>query len=648
LSCRASCLKWPSEGVSLPLVLFLGAFLITLGFYTLQRFQFLLWNWSFYHSQPLGDLVWAFVLALRFDLAAVSLLSALPFLIFVLVQLVSRGPLSIGRQRLLLIVFVLFHFPTMVLNLGDAEFINFLGRRYTFDALFFFREIPGKFWDITFYYWKLNLINISILGLFMWAVVGWLPRRAAGFQPRRQLKKKLTVSALVFVVLAVSARGGLQSKPLNFAHARDFLNPMMNNLVLNSSFTFLQTIKRDSLPRDHFFTSEEMLQHLLSGLQSPSLLEGRRPSQRPNIVLIILESFGLEYVGYANRGQGYTPFLDELASKGIFFSNAFANARRSIEGVGAIMGGIPALMNEPFISSQYLTNHFLGAGTWLEKAGYHTSFFHGAQNGSMYFDQFMRSAGVQNYFGKNEYPNPQDSDGAWGIWDEPFLQWSATQMKSFPQPFFATIFTLSSHNPFKIPEKYQSRFPKGTMDVHESIGYTDHSLRQFFKSIEREPWYSNTIFILTADHTYKHETAVYQNEMGNYRVPLLIYSPGVKLPDPDATQVVQHIDILPTLLDLAGLPENEKNYLGTSVFVPGNRFAVNYSDGRYLFITRDFFLSYSRGGEAQMFAMSDPGQTKPLLAPEAVKSELEKRLKASIQYFSQGMWDNKLYYPSGR
>lgn len=631
----------------MPLLLFFSAFCLTWLFYSLERLQFVFWNWSFFKNQVWTDILWAFVKALRFDLSAVSLLAALPFLVFVFTALIRREQLSLRSQRWLLGLFVLFQIPTMVLNLGDAEFINFLGRRYTFDALFFFREIPGKFWQLTFYYWHLNLINLSILSAYGFLCVNWLPRQA-WLQRSLSRKKSGALGAVLFVGLFVGARGGLQSKPINFAHAQSFLSPMMNNVVLNSSFTFLQTIKRQSLPRDHYFSNEEMLAVLKQGLTGPSLLQAENRPLKPNIVLIILESFSLEFVGHANGGKGYTPFLDELAGKGLFFHNAFANARRSIEGVGAIMGGIPALMNEPFISSQYLTNYFLGVGTWLQKSGYHTSFFHGAQNGSMYFDQFMKSAGVKNYFGQNEFPHPEDNDGTWGIWDEPFLQWMNTRLGTFPQPFFSTVFTLSSHNPFRIPPQYAGRFPKGTSEIHETIGYTDHALRQFFAQAAQQPWFDNTIFIITADHTYKGDRPEYQNELGRYRVPLLIYAPKVKLPRPDEDQVVQHIDILPTILDLVGIPEKEKNYLGTSVFVPGRRFAVNFSDGRYLYITRDYFLTHNREGDFQMFAMKDPQGSQALQEPAAERNELIQRLKACIQYFSQGMWDNKLYYPSGR
>lgn len=613
------------------------AILWTLLFYSAERLLFFAWNWKLYQTQPVADLFLSFVYALRFDISAIFILAVPAYLISLT-----------KHKKLALVVFVLFQWPLQVINTVDAELFHFLGRRYTFDAFFLVREVPGKFFDLLLTYWPLALASSSLLLCYIFVI---LRIKTSVKEPRSRKKiwrKKLGLGLLTLVILLIGARGGLQTKPINFAHAQIFSVPAMNTLSLNSAFTVIQTMKRQTLPRDHFMDEAEALSYLNGASKQKSLLEGHRPNS-PNVVLIILESFALEYVGKANQGQGFTPFLDELADQSLFFTNAFANGRRSIEGVGAIMGGIPALMNEPFISSQYLTNYFLGVGTLLAEKKYHSSFFHGAKNGTMYFDQFMKSAGVKNYFGLNEYPRPQDHDGTWGIWDEPFLQWSLKKIDEFPQPFFTSIFTLSSHHPFRVPTQYESILPQGTQDIHQTIAYTDLAVREFFRTAAEKPWFKNTIFILTADHTYMAQKQEYDNEIGHYRVPLWIYAPGMTLPKVDTTEVVSHIDILPTILDLVGIQSKDNNYLGRSVFIPGPRSAITYIDNRYYLIQKNYFMEYSRGHSSyKMFAMNDPNQSHSLEEPVAEKEKLQKTLQAHIQYFSHGMWDNKLYYPTGK
>ena len=624
--------------------------------YSLVRFSFLLWNWKLYQKQETSDLIWAFVYGWRFDLSAVATLSLFFILWAILLDLWQRYSKKYWQNSPRLEnwvlsfsmgLFLAVHVLMLLFNFIDTELINFVGRRFTIDAISQLLEVPGKAQSYVLYAWPLALMFLATISCY-------------GFVVRRLYRKKIEINWLrqalgywslrlsLLLLLLVAARGGLQSKPISFAHAKSFASPSMNSLVLNSSFTLIQTLLRDSLPREIYFqNSSEMLKHLNGSLKGPSWVEGKRFSTKQNIVLIVLESFALEYMGLPNDGQGFTPFLDELAKKGMLFSNAFASGRRSIEGIGAIIAGVPALMSQPFISSQFQTNYFLGMGTRLEKVGYHTSFFHGAKNGSMYFDQFMKSAGVKEYYGLNEYPNKDDSDGTWGIWDEPMFQWMLTKLNHFPRPFFSSVFSLSSHHPFRVPDIYKSKLPTGKLDILQSIAYTDFALRRFFAEAQKMDWYENTLFIITADHTSQSFRPEYQNAVGKYRGPLILFHPRLSFSNVDSTQVVSHIDILPTVLDFLGLPEKEKNYLGQSVFFQGDRSAVNYIDGRYFLFTKDYFLQYLRGGDYQMYSMKDPGQKLPLQQPAAKKQELVDRLKASIQYFSQGLWDNKLYYPLG-
>jgi phosphoglycerol transferase MdoB-like AlkP superfamily enzyme len=631
--------------------------------YFLNRFQFLLWNWKIFQAQSAADLLLAFVYGVRFDLFAVAVLSLIPGIILLFILTSTRAH-SKNRNRGIWVVFfpltVLLHTPFIWINLTDAEFIHFLGRRYTFDSLFFIREMQGKWGDLIGSYWSLNTLNLALY-ILMLAVLAQLAFRFSAHQ-KYQFKRSLVIGFIFILASFVAIRGGLQNKPINFAHAQLFQQPIMNSLSMNSTFTLLQTIRRQSLDRHKFMSEQEMMATL-----KEDRIEGKRPELRPagrqkkpNIVLIILESFSFEFFGAAQTGVSYTPFLDELAQQSLFFPRTFANSRRSIEGIGALVGGIPSLMAEPFLSSQYLTNHFLGAGTLLSQAGYHSSFFHGAKNGTMYFDQFMQSAGVTQYFGLNEYPQAErDHDGTWGIWDEPFFQFFCQQTGQFRQPFFSTFFSLSSHHPFRVPPSLEDQFPKGESEIHASIGYTDFALRKYFECAKQQEWFKDTIFIITADHTYKPVHPRYQHEIGNYQIPLLIYSPYADYPKGIQDVLSQQIDILPTILDLVGHPAHEEILLSRSVFEPGSRWVLNFSEG-YYYLIGDKYWSRAHKNDlnnpaklfAQIWSNEDFLAKDPLdlQNPEtqALRALMQKKIQAMVQYFSQAMWDNKIYYPKGR
>lgn len=642
-------------GPSYRLIKIFSLVLVTLLFYFFARVEFLLWNWSLFKNKALLDILWSFIVGLRFDVAGILSVSA-PL---ILISFIPWPP-SWNKAWAVFtgIVFCFLQIPFLILNLVDVEFINFVGRRFSYDSLFIVNEVPGKFWGFVTGYWLLFLINISLVILFAWSVRKVLQRtpqnifwKSAG----SSAKLWLTHGFLCFVAIAISVvgiRGGLQSKPINFVNANVFSAPLLNNLVLNSTFTFIKSYGAKSLKQEKYFSNkEDMLQHL-NGSLSGSSLEGRRPTKPQNIVIIILESFAQEYIGPVGEQKSFTPFLDSLMEKSLVFKNAYANGRRSIEGVGAVMAGIPALMSEPFISSHFTANYFLGLGTLVSQKGYSTSFFHGGHNGTMYFDSFMQSAGVEKYFGAREYGNSADDDGVWGIWDEPFLQWMLQQMDHMPQPFMTSVFTLTSHQPYKVPPQYNGTFKEGPIEILKTISYTDYSLQKFFAEAEKKPWYKDTLFIITADHAALHYRPEFTNDVGSYHVPLIFFHPTYQFPKVDTTVVAQQIDILPTILDFLGIPQNDSNYLGSSLFIPGDKVAVNFNDSRYMLFAKDYFMRWTPGqGEPQMFSMKDPDGEKEIKStPEEEKrrKDLILKLKATIQYFNEGMWDNKLYYPALR
>lgn len=624
----------------MPLIFFGLLYFSTLLLYSVQRLVFVFYNWKLFSNQPVIDLFKALLVGLRFDLYTVSILALPAFLVSLLSFKKQQRQLSMMG-----VLFFSFQFPFLALNFSDAEFIHFLGRRMTYHSISLLTEVKGgaNLFETLFYTWKLfvgSLLIYATYCFFLWR--GWKNLRTFSVD---FFSSKLAKAAL-FVLILISARGGLQSKPLNFAHAQVFLSPPLNLALTNTGFSILQTVKRVPLERNHFFeSSEQFLPYLNGAVKNNSLIESQRLAKPQNVVLIILESFNFDYMKAAGNKGNHTPFLDELASQGLFFKNAYANSRRSIEGIASILAGIPSLMTESFINSQYVSNFFWGVGTILAERQYSSAFFHGAKNGSMYFDQFALKAGIQSYYGLNEYPNKSDYDGSWGVWDEPFLNWTAQKINSMSQPFFASVFTLTSHHPFKIPDPYKGVFPKGNLDILESIAYTDLSLKKFFEKIRSQPWFADTLFVISADHTYKNSLPEFDHVLGKFRIPIIFYHPQVSFKGVDENQLISQIDILPSILDFLGFKMKEKNYLGRSVFIPGERSVTLYDEGAFYTLSKDHVLRWVKGKEPQLFLISDVQFEKPLAGEPLIQQKVLNIQKATLQYFSEGMWDNRLYYP---
>jgi phosphoglycerol transferase MdoB-like AlkP superfamily enzyme len=197
----------------------------------------------------------------------------------------------------------------------------------------------------------------------------------------------------------------------------------------------------------------------------------------------------------------------------------------------------------------------------------------------MGFDLFSSNAGYDHYFGRDEYDNEDDYDGNWGIWDEQFLQYYSRTMSEMKQPFFTSVLTLTSHDPFRVPDQYKS-LPKGPLPVQQCISYTDMALQKFFKTASAESWYNNTLFVITADHCslMTEDNRDHQN-LGFYAVPIVFFAPGDSNLIGDTRAISQQIDILPSVLDYLGYEEPFFAF-GNSVFkeVP-NRIVVNDLNG---------------------------------------------------------------------
>ena len=242
-----------------------------------------------------------------------------------------------------------------------------------------------------------------------------------------------------------------------------------------------------------------------------------------NVVVFILESFGREYWGAMNYSrkienfESFTPFLDSLAQHSLVFSNGFTNSRKSIHGMPAVLAGIPSF-DVSYTSSQYSNQSLQSLVSIAEEMEYSTSFFHGAPNGSMGFLGFSQVLGFDKYYGKNEYDNNADYDGIWGIWDEPFFQFTQDKLSEDTSPFLATIFSVSSHAPFKIPQKYEGEFKEGYVAMHPCVQYTDYAIARFIESSKKEPWFENTIFVFTADHANLSYFEFYQKSINRFAI----------------------------------------------------------------------------------------------------------------------------------
>jgi phosphoglycerol transferase MdoB-like AlkP superfamily enzyme len=442
-------------------------------------------------------------------------------------------------------------------------------------------------------------------------------------------------------IVIVIGRGGIGLRPIGIIEAARFTKPSNTALVLNTAFTMLKSYGAETLQPVEFF-SEEEANKLFSPIKTSK--PANLLSDKPNVVIIILESFGNEWLAFNNPDlkKTYTPFLDSLASESMFFENGYANGKKSIEAVPAIISSIPSLMNNPYISSSYGNNGIKSLANILKEQGYSSGFYHAATNGSMRFDGFAAQAGYENYYGRFEYNNDDHFDKTWGILDEYFNPWAAKQMSQLKAPFFGTLFTISSHHPYFIPADRKKDVIHGPEPICASISYGDYSLRKFFEEARKQTWYKNTLFVLCADHTPSTTSAYFSQRDQLYRIPILFYEPNGKLPKGKRSEIFQQLDILPTVLDLLNL-EQKYYAFGNSIFQKGEREALTYLEGIYYYFNKPFMISFSGNNPLNIYSLADKREMskdeKDNIIPEFnLKVD---RLKAIIQRYNHDLINNQ-------
>ncbi len=598
--------------------------------YSCCRGLFLIFNYDVFQEAGLFDIVLAFVYGLRFDLSIIFS-SNLPFIVFSLLPFSFMD--SPVAKRILKTLYLLVNVPLLFMNLADTEYFKFTLKRTGYDVMGIAGDVQQQSVQLALHYWYIPLLTV---------LMGWSLYKLYDRKAETTKRIPLWVSGVILVISVACSvliiRGGLQYKPLKPDHAFVQSPNVLGNLVLNTPYNFFTTMNFPRVENSTYYSSDsqvrEQLPHAVSTLE-------RLPAGT-NVVVIILESFSREYMGTTGKKNTYTPFLDSLASAGVFFDHHFANGKRSIEAVPSIFASVPALMEEPYITGVYQGNELHGIAEQLGRHGYHTAFFHGGRNGTMGFDKFALNAGFREYYGLKEYPDQEkDFDGTWGIYDEPYLQYFCRKLSSFKAPFMAGVFTLSSHQPYSVPVQYKGVFPKGTLEIHESIGYADHALKKFFESASSAGWYQNTLFVITADHTQGLSTKEYQNVIGEYRVPMILFHPGKKI-KVDTSRVSQHLDIMPTVLDYVGIRNERPVLFGESLLDSSEGRALFYNNKTYVYYKKEYFLEFDQHS-SRLYRSSDWNKTNEITDQGMLKEQYEQELKAYIQYYNNGLNNNSWY-----
>ncbi len=620
--------------------------LLAMFLFSLCRIGFYIYNTSYFPEMTFSHFLRILWGGLRFDLTAVLYIN---LLIILLTLIPFDFRFNSVYQSILKYLFFFLNGVGLIANLADFIYYKFTLRRTTADIFNEFEEGPGAgglFFRFIIDYWYVTIFAVAVF----WLMV-ILYNRIKVEGPMMQNRIVYYVMGTLAIPLVAylfigGVRGGFKhsTRPLTLSNAGEYVrNPRETNIVLNTPFSIFRTIGKTKIQKVNYFENEEELASIFTPLH-PS--EDTVEFKADNVVVILLESFSKEFFGAFNKDKpdykGYTPFLDSLIQHSKTFKYSFSNGRKSIDGPPSALASLPTF-GVPFVLTPYANNKFNSLATLLGERGYHTSFFIGHPNGAMGYTAFTRLAGFENYYGLDEYGNAEDSDGLWGIWDHKFLPFFAKKLNEFPKPFFSTLFTVSSHHPFKVPKEFDGKFKGGEQPILKCIEYTDFSLREFFKTVSKEPWYKNTLFVFTADHC--SSDIIFEESRTNwgyYSVPVIFFKPDNSLAN-YSSDIAQQVDIMPSVL---GYLHYDKPYFafGRDVFRENVQpMAFNYNDAFNLYVG-EYLLTFNGERTISLYNFVQDKMLKRDLKneqPDVVKG-MEQKIKAIIQQYNNRLIENRL------
>ena len=647
--------KNPRPVMTTPFVTMIRNILVIYAAFLLCHPVFILYNLNALKG-TMDGLFWPMLKgSLLFDTAGIMYISALYIVLLMFPFHLKEKKWFYSFTRILLIVLAS---AGIMMNLIDTVYFPYTGCRSTLQVLSeFSHEGGGQIASIILSSLLSNWYLVLLFGVMVWLLCRFIKAPAVLHYRKTGIYYIVRTCCLTLSAVCIIAgiRGGLAHniRPITMSNAYRYVyTPAQAAAILNTPFCVVRTLGNEEMKVPSYF-SEEELQSIYSPVTAP---DSTAVFKHKNVMVFILESFGSEYIGAMNPGtegiHDCTPFIDSLIHESLTFRVSLANGRKSIDAMPSVLSGLPMLKDHIFLTPTIMSKEITGLAQELGTKGYYSAFFHGADNGSMGFQSFSRVIGYDDYFGMEDfvkkpgYGGSAVFDGYWAIWDEEFLQYMCDMTGTFPEPFTVAAFTASSHHPYNVPERYRSIYPEeGNLPIYRGIRYSDHALELFFRKASSQPWFRNTLFVLTADHTNLSEHPDYSSDYGSFRVPVIFYCPSDSTLRGHRDAIAQQSDILPSILGYLGYDKPVISF-GQDLFgTPDDQtWAANYQNGMYRYYKGEWLIKFDGEQVTALYAYrKDPALRNNLRGeyPETEK-QMEKELKALIQQYMEHMTSKDL------
>lgn len=551
------------------LLFFLKYFIFWLSIFLFFKLTFILYHIQKFEGLSAAEFFGIFAHGFKHDLSVTSYLLVIPTLLLIL--------LSLFKKKIFLTIIniytLIFFIVVTTLLIIDHELYNYWGFRLDNSFLQYIstpKEMLASLNPVNYVLLVILIVVLYFLGYRIY-YKRWVTRGSD------KMFYGLWVSAPVFLLiipfLFLFIRGGLSTGTLNTGSVYFHKDLMVNHSAINPVWNFIYAITKISkLNYSVDFFDLEKETEILGKFDYPESDNVKvLSSSDPNIILIILESFGGSIVKEISGPEGISPNISKYIHEGVFFNNIYASGTLSDRGLAAILSGYPALPVACVISFENKTQNLPGISKSLEKYNYESRFLYGGDIDFAHIRGYLINIRFDQIIDHKDFPKSAYYS-KWGVPDHLVFDRLLEESNKAVPPFFHTCFTLSSHEPFEVPMETVIEGNSRQEKYYNSVYYTDKSLGEFIEKAKKQDWWDNTLVILVADHGARSGTNNHYDRE-RFQIPMIWLGGALQVKDTIITTYGSQTDISTTLLKQMGI--NTEEYLfGNDLF---NSNATSYA-----------------------------------------------------------------------
>lgn len=551
------------------LLMIFAAFLL---YFVLQKPVFMIYNDALSKSISLseyGQVIWH---GLSLDAATAGYLTAVPWLVLLVSIWFKKFPL----RKLLVSYYILVSLLVALIFVGDMCLYPFWN--FKLDAsIFLYLDSPqNAMASVSVGFVVLRIFFILLLSI----VASWgLYRITPQYLPGVQRKAVGTlVSILLGGVLFVVIRGGVTESTSNVGQAYFCNDPFLNHSAVNPAFSLLSSMgKSEDFAQQFNFFEEEKRAQLFEGLYHTS--DGDSVLQvlnikRPNVLIILMEGFGAQFVEPLGGLPDVAPNLNRLSKEGVFFTNCYANSFRTDRGTVCTFSGYLGLPTASVMKIPNKSRTLPGIAAKFRSEGYATDFLYGGDINFTNMKSYLLSTGYEHLTANKDFSLSEQTSNAWGVNDDITFEYLYEVLKKRQDdtPWHTAFLTLSSHEPFKVP------YHRLADDIPNAFAYTDDCLGKFIEKMKQLPQWKDLLIICLPDHGFYYPREGLNTQPKFYHIPMLWLGGAVKKPM-QIDRLMNQTDMAATLLGQLGISHDEftfsRNVLGSDYTYPFAFYSYN-------------------------------------------------------------------------